>query len=130
MARILVIEDDASFRETLKEILVRKDHQVITATNGEEGAVALKEHPVDLVITDIFMPVKHGVPTIQDIQKDFPTVKIIVMSGGLALSEKDYKGKTLLLDAVQSITRVKHTLAKPFSNAQLFRAIEELLCEK
>lgn len=130
MARILVIEDDAPFRKILKEMLTREGHEVITATNGEEGTSTLKEHPVDLVISDIFMPVKMGVATILDIQKDFPAVKFIAMSGGLGgnLGGPD-KGK-IYLDATQSITHIKHVLVKPFSNEQLFQAIEELVGDK
>ena len=122
MAHILVIEDDIAFRDILKDMLERKGHQVITATNGDEGIKALKENPVDLVITDIIMPVKDGVTTIQDIQKDFPAIKIIAMSGGGAIN----KGESYL-EATKFITHIKHVLTKPFSSEQLFKAINELV---
>lgn len=122
MARILVIDDNASFREILKEMLERKNHQVITAADGDKGIQALKSNPVDLVITDIIMPVKNGVTTIQDIQKDFPAVKIIAMSGGGEVS----KGETYL-EAATFITHIKYVLEKPFSSELLFQTIEKVL---
>ncbi len=122
MPRILVIEDNPLFRETMKEMLERKNYQVITAEDGEKGIQALKTTPVDLVITDIIMPVKDGVTTIQEIQKDFPAVKIIAMSGGGALnSGENY------LEATKFVTHIKHVLTKPFFGEQLFQAIDELL---
>ncbi len=122
MARILVIEDNASFRETLKEMLERKNHQVITAEDGDKGLQAIKSNPVDLVITDIIMPVKDGVTTIQDIQREFPAAKIIAMSGGGAIN----KGETYL-EATMFITHIKHVLQKPFSGEVLFQTIEKVL---
>ena len=122
MARILVIEDDDSFREILKENLERNNYEVVSATNGDDGIRILKNNPVDLVITDIIMPARDGVTTIQDIQKGFPSVKIIAMSGGGMLN----KGEGYL-EAAKYITHIKHVLTKPFSSEQLFRAIKELL---
>jgi len=122
MPRILVIEDDDSFREILKENLERNNYEVVSAANGDDGIRILKNNPVDLVITDIIMPVRDGVTTIQDIQKGFPAVKIIAMSGGGMLN----KGEGYL-EAAKYITHIKHVLSKPFSSEQLFQAIKELL---
>ncbi len=122
MARILVIEDDASYREILKETLERKSHQVITAANGDQGLELMKKNPVDLVITDIIMPVKDGITTIQDIQKDFPAVKIIAISGGGAVNQG-----SVYLEAAIFITRIKHVLEKPFSSETLLQTVKEVL---
>lgn len=122
MARILVIEDNDSFREILKEMLEQRNHQVLTAADGDKGITALRENPVDLVITDILMPVKDGVTTIQDIQKDFPAVKIIAISGGGSINRGEG-----YLEAIKFITHITHVLSKPFSAEQLFKAIGELL---
>jgi len=77
---------------------------------------------VDLVITDIIMPVSDGVTTIKNIQTGFPSVKIIAMSGGGVINKGDG-----YLEAAKYINHIKHVLQKPFSSEQLLQAINELL---
>lgn len=60
MAQILVIDDDTIVLEIIVEILSRSGHQVLTATNGEEGISLINGTPPDLIITDIKMPKLDG----------------------------------------------------------------------
>ena len=64
MARIMVIDDNTETRMAVRRILERAGHQVIEATNGEEGARLFSQNPPDLLITDIAMPGKDGVETL------------------------------------------------------------------
>ncbi|KKR02757.1 MAG: Response regulator receiver protein [Candidatus Uhrbacteria bacterium GW2011_GWF2_39_13] len=121
MAQILLIEDNDSMRETLTHILERKGYEVITACDGEEGLRIFRSSPTPLVITDIIMPNKEGVETIFELERDFPHVKIIAISGGGKVEAQNY------LKAVSLISNVKHTLKKPFSNEELLAAVKDLL---
>lgn len=56
MARILIIEDDTSFRNLMKTILLRDGHRVSEARDGEEGLALLRRENVDMVISDLKMP--------------------------------------------------------------------------
>jgi len=90
MARILVIDDDDAIRLSLKLALEDADHHVEDAANGEEGMTRFRTNPSDLVITDIFMPEKEGLETIDEIKRDCPQTKIIAISGGGSMDPEDY----------------------------------------
>jgi len=81
MARILVIDDDNAVRLLLRAVLERRGHSVVEAANGTEGLWCYRAAPTDLVITDIQMPVMDGLQMIKELRGDFPTAKIIAMSG-------------------------------------------------
>ena len=81
MANLLVIDDEPLIRQMARRILEGSGHRVIEAENGVIGLARLEENPVDLVLTDIVMPNKEGVETIQDIRRFHPEVKVIAMSG-------------------------------------------------
>lgn len=57
-------------------------YEIVVAADGKKGIKAFQEKPLDLVITDIFMPEKEGLETIRELKRDFPDVKIIAISGG------------------------------------------------
>lgn len=119
---ILVIEDDQEFSDVLCKMLARHGYGVASAGTGQGGLNLFKEHPVDLVITDILLPDRDGIHLILDLQKAFPNVKIIAMSGGgdCATGEE-------YLNDVQLYCNVQHTLAKPFLREELFDMIHEVL---
>ena len=82
MARILVVDDDKVMRLLLRAMLERQGHSVVEAENGDEGLSYYRAAPTDLVITDIQMPVMDGLQMIKALRGDFPTAKIIAISGG------------------------------------------------
>lgn len=121
MARILVIEDHDQLREALEEMLVRAGYDVMTAAGGDEGVTLYRKKPPDVVITDIIMPNKDGTEIIFDLQRNFPAVKIIAITGGSQGNAEDY------LRAITSITNVARTFSKPFAMGEMLRAVKELL---
>ena len=56
MAKVLVIEDDASSREIVSRFLARAGHRVIEASTGLDGVRAAAEHAPDLVLMDLNLP--------------------------------------------------------------------------
>jgi CheY-like chemotaxis protein len=58
---ILVVDDEPEYRLVLKNVLLSEGFNVIVAENGEDGYTKLTENPVDLVISDIYMPVMDGI---------------------------------------------------------------------
>jgi len=77
---ILIIDDDISSRSALKETFEYLDYEVSSACNGKEGVESYRRRTTDIVITNIYMPVKDGLETICAIRKEFPEAKIIAMS--------------------------------------------------
>jgi PAS domain S-box-containing protein len=120
-ARILLIDDDDSFRTMLRLTLAHFGYTMIEARNGKEGLARFKEANADLVITDIVMPEKEGFEVLMELRtKQVPPVKIIAISGGGRVSAADNLRMAKLLGAAK-------VLAKPFSNEVLIAAINELL---
>lgn len=120
MAKILVIDDEAGIRESFTKILTRFGHSVVTAANGREGVDIHRETPVDIVITDIFMPEQEGIETIIELRRDFPDVKIIAVSGGGCRGSRDYLpvARGLGADIV---------LSKPVSAGELQNVVKKAL---
>lgn len=83
MPRILVIDDDEQVRGLLVRMLERAGFDdVDQAADGNAGLARYQDTPADLVITDIVMPEKEGLETIQDLRRISPDVRIIAISGG------------------------------------------------
>lgn len=120
MPNILIIDDDNQFRTMLRKMVERNGYEVIEASDGKEGIKLYRKNPTDLIITDLIMPDKDGIETIQELRKDFPDVKIIAISGGGRLGPHDYLHLAKMLGA-------QRTLTKPIELDELLKAIEELL---
>ncbi len=81
MAKILVIDDEKSIRDTLKEILEYEDHKVDLAEDGETGLELFKNNKYDTVLLDIKMPKKDGIEVLADIFSIATDVPVIMISG-------------------------------------------------
>src|SRR4029077_5015190 len=75
-------------------------HEVLEASDGEAGMRLLAEHRPDLVITDLFMPGQDGIVTVRRIRREFPDVKVIVVSGGDSTGRLDLRRDAELLGAI------------------------------
>lgn len=79
---ILVIDDIASIRAFIRTILEEADYNVVEAENGEVGINLYKTGNFDLVITDVYMPIRGGLEVVLELKRDYPSTKIIVLSDG------------------------------------------------
>jgi len=120
VARILVADDEPGVRARLQELLEQAGYAVATAANGLEALELQRDNPVDLVITDIFMPELDGLETIAALRRDAPEVKIIAISSDEGPEGRNY------LRAAESFGAV-HTFTKPVRADDLLAAIEQLL---
>jgi len=120
MERILIIDDEEQIRSMLRLMLERDGYEVIEAPDGIEGIKAYRQNPADLIITDLIMPNKDGIGMIIELQKEFPDVKIIAMSGGGLNKPEGYlKGAKKLGAAC--------TLTKPIDRAKMLRAVKNTI---
>ena len=122
MPRILLIDDDENVRTVLALTLKSKGYEVIQAENGRVGVRKFRESPTDLVITDLIMPEKEGLETIQDIRREFPGTRIIAMSGGSPNMRFDF------LQIAQAMGALR-TLQKPFTMEEFISNVREVLGE-
>ena len=121
---ILVIEDDPDHRVLIKTMLEKAGYKVFEAPNGKEGLQLFYQQPCNLVITDIFMPEKEGLETILELKRQFPTVKIIAISGGTRWSK--HNGVDSALEAAQEFG-ANYILKKPIKIQQLLTIVDEIL---
>jgi DNA-binding response OmpR family regulator len=120
MARILIIDDDHAVRLTVQVILEDAGHEVICASDGEQGLRAFASDSPQLIITDIIMPNKEGTEMIMQIRAQDATIPIIAMSGG---------GRAGNADSLKMAARLgaNEVLAKPFERQDLTAAVNHLL---
>jgi len=118
MPSILVVDDEDQVRRLVRETLEQAGYLVMEARDGKE---ALQQHrlgPADLVIMDIRMPNQDGLETTVALRREFPSVKIIVITGG-----SDMIGTLNFLD-VAKMLGAHSTLQKPFEMQTLLDKVK------
>ena len=120
MARILVVDDDVAVQMTVRLLLERAGHSVVTADDGRTGLALCQTGNFDLLFLDSFMPGMDGFETMRMVRQHRPQIPIIVISGrpvtGEADTAPDFLTMATKLGAVSS-------LQKPFRPADLLAAV-------
>jgi DNA-binding NtrC family response regulator len=120
MGHVLVIDDDDGVRCGLRRMLEEAGFEVTEAENGSAGLSAYGARRPNVVVCDIFMPVKEGLETIYELSHRDPTAAIIAITGGAHLTSLD----PLPTAAALGAHRVLH---KPFKMQELLDSINEVL---
>jgi PAS domain S-box-containing protein len=91
--RILIVDDESELREVLREILSFHCTEVITADTAEEGLKVLRQGGIDLVLSDIKMPMMDGFEFLKLIRREQPIsrVKFLFVTGGVEMSTEEQK---------------------------------------
>jgi two-component system chemotaxis response regulator CheY len=96
LGRILVVDDEADVRKSVRLTLTKADYEVVEAADGEEAIKQMRsgDNPlaVDTILCDIHMPKMNGKEAIAWFQSQFPSVPIVVMTG-----QPDLAGATSLM---------------------------------
>lgn len=117
--RLLIVDDDADMRLSLKLALEMAGYDAAVAADGREALNLQKQSPADILITDIFMPDTDGFEVIDAVRRGFPQTRIVVVSGGARLAKREY-----LLDA--ALMDVDAILQKPFDVETLLRTLDTI----
>lgn len=80
MQTILVVDDELSMREFLKILLEKEGYRTLAASNGSEALSIVKQQPVDLVISDIRMPVMSGLELLAALKEETPALPVIMIT--------------------------------------------------
>jgi len=80
--RVLVVDDNADTRLMMKLLLETEGYRVEIAANGREALEVQRRRPSQILVTDLFMPEADGLETLQRFRADYPTMPIILISGG------------------------------------------------
>jgi two-component system, OmpR family, response regulator PhoP len=107
--RVLLVEDDAALRESLRERLVSTGFTVDVAADGEEGLYSGREYPVDVAIIDLGLPKIPGLDVIRKLRADGKTFPILILTArdrwqdkveGLQAGADDYVAKPFEFEEV------------------------------
>ncbi|AZO21493.1 response regulator [Mesorhizobium sp. M1E.F.Ca.ET.045.02.1.1] len=111
MAKLLIVEDDESVRTLAARALERDGHNVTIAADGAQGLALIGQAHggYDLVVSDIRMPEMDGIEMATAAAKQFPAMKIMLMTGYADQRERAEELNGIILDVVQ----------KPFTLAEI-----------
>lgn len=79
--RVLLVDDEESYVDTLRKRLARRGLSVRTANSGEQALALLDEEPADVVLLDVKMPGMDGMETLSRIKQAHPHVEVIMLTG-------------------------------------------------
>jgi len=117
--QILIVDDDADFREELRDLLV--DYTVIEAANGFDALSILKKpNAIDLVILDAVMPQISGTEVLQEIKKIKPSLAIIMLTG--------QSSKDIAIEALKG--RADDFIEKPVNAGKFLEIVQSILAAK
>ncbi len=122
--KILIVEDDLSVSEMIKDYLEKEGYEVTAAFEGEEGMQKFQNDAFDLIILDIMMPKLNGIEVMKQIRRD-SSVPILIVSAkdtdvekvlGLELGADDYIAKPFAM--IELSARVKSALRRATSYSE------------
>ena len=116
---VLVVDDAMSVREFITAFLQRNGFKILKASNGKEALELAKENDVDLLITDLEMPVMHGFDLIKQLRKidKYEELPIIILT---AQAGKNFQKRGAEAGANAFIS-------KPFKEGDLLRMINAFI---
>ncbi len=92
--KVLLVDDEASFVETLSKRLVLRRLEVVTAASAEDALAVLDREQIDVVVLDVRMPGIGGIEATRMIRKTHPAVEVILLTGHASL-EASMEGMTM-----------------------------------
>ena len=105
--RVLVVDDEDDFRETIVKRLQKRKMTAQGAESGEKALDLIDAQPFDVVVLDVKMPGLDGIETLREIKKRKPLIEVILLTGhasmesgieGIKLGAFDYVMKPANLD--------------------------------
>src|SRR5678815_4052134 len=127
--RILVIDDEAAIRDSLKMILEYEDYDFLGASSGPEGVSLVKRESPDLVVLDIKMPGMNGLEALAEIRKIDEAVPVAMMSGHGTITDAMQATRLGAFDFIEkpfTSERVLVTVAKGLELRELRQENREL----
>jgi DNA-binding NtrC family response regulator len=97
--RVLLVDDEEQFVETLAERLAMRDYDVTTSLSGDDALEQVRGYNFDVVVLDVLMPGVDGIETLREIKQIKPLTEVIMLTGhatvetaieGMKLGAYDY----------------------------------------
>lgn len=116
MNKILIVEDDVSIREGIKDFLQSEGFLVDSSEDGAQALEFVKKHTPDLVVLDLSLPILTGESVCKTIKKEYPSIPVIILTAknqsddvikGFKLGADDYVSKPFELDELLARIKVR-----------------------
>ncbi|MDA2911106.1 response regulator [Nitrospiraceae bacterium AH_259_D15_M11_P09] len=124
LGRVLVVDDEADLRKSIRLILTKAGYDVVEAEDGEQATQAIRsgENPllVDAIICDLVMPKVSGMEAIAFFRSQFPGVPILVLTGHPNIENLNELYKKGVVDY----------LVKPIAPEKLLAAVEKAVSKR
>lgn len=117
---ILVVDDEEALLDLMATIVEGLGHKVLTASNGQEALDILNKESVDVLVTDIDMPIKSGLALISELPEKHSNIEKIIVTGKLG---SEFSVTALKLG-------VTYFLQKPFKPVELRDIVESAVAKK
>jgi len=115
--KVLVVDDDASVRESVRKVLQEEGYDAVLAADGNEALKQFAAHEIDLLLLDLGLSIKNGWDVFEQITTENPFVPIIIVTG----QADQYR--------VAVAAGVGALMEKPLDALQLLHTIRDLLAE-
>ena len=121
---ILIVDDQASIRDSLGGLLSDEGFEILTAANGYEALKVIDKDSPDLVLLDIWMPGMDGIETLKEIKKSNPYIQVIIITGHGNVETAVKATKLGAFDLIQKPLSIDKVIVS-INNALNFRRLEE-----
>ena len=126
--RILLVDDEKEFADTLAERLRTRDFDVTTAYNGDEALEKLKEYNYDVTILDVQMPGLNGIDALREIKKLKPLTEVLMLTGhgtvetaieGMKIGAYDFLMKPCEMDVL--LSKINNAYERKYKHEERIR---------
>jgi ActR/RegA family two-component response regulator/DNA-binding transcriptional ArsR family regulator len=123
--RLLLVDDDAVFRQELSDLMEQDGHQVVAAPSVPKAVEALEHDVFDVIFTDLRMPRHSGLDLLREVRQRWPRTLVVVITGfatvetaieAMKLGAFDYVRKPFQIDQVHQtleLARQEHEFSAP-----------------
>jgi DNA-binding NtrC family response regulator len=136
-ARVLIVDDEPSVLDVSSRILAKSGYSVLSASNAQEALEIFKTADIDLIISDVLMPVMQGPELLQIVRQASPDTALMLMSAaplapvrGIPFLRKPFGVKQLVVAverALAEMMQARADLARSLEHGRLLRAESQQL---
>jgi response regulator RpfG family c-di-GMP phosphodiesterase len=116
LPKILCVDDEPNILSSLRRLFRSKGYQVLTALGGQEGLAVLEEQPIDLVISDMRMPIMDGATFLAQVRVRWPDTIRLLLTG--------YSDVQSIIDAINR-GEIYRYITKPWDDNDIILVVRQ-----
>lgn len=124
-AQLLIVDDESEIRDALTRHFQFLGYSVDSAGNGREALKKLGEKKIDVVISDIVMPIMNGTDLLRAIRHEFPMVRVIIITGYITqenvMACMRHSAETCIFKPWPDLTELEEAVQKAVERTQTWK---------